>query len=74
MNALACRLLNVLALTLVLLGGAAAQNPATCTQNCPAPYVPNDFWTTAYGQASANVVLSPTNFLACSSSSYALCY
>lgn len=74
MNAPACRLWIVPALLFLALGSAAAQNPATCTQNCPAPYVPNDFWTTQYGPASANIVLSPTNFLACSSSSYALCY
>lgn len=48
--------------------------PATCDENCPAPFVANQFWTTEYGPAAANVVLSPTNFLACSSSNYALCY
>lgn len=53
---------------------AAAQNPTTCTQNCPAPYVPNAFWTTQYGPAAANIVLSPTNFLACPATSYALCF
>lgn len=74
MNVTARRLLEVLALMILTLAVAAAQNPATCTQNCPAPYVPNDFWTTQYGPASANIVLSPTNFLACSSASYALCY
>lgn len=74
MNTTARRLLHALALLWFTLGCALAQNPATCTQDCPAPYVPNDFWTTQYGPASANIVLSPTNFLACSSSSYALCY
>lgn len=48
--------------------------PATCEQDCPAPYVENEFWTTQYGPAAANIVLSPTNFLACTSDSYALCY
>lgn len=48
--------------------------PTTCTQDCPAPYVKNEFWTTEYGTASANVILSTTNFLSCSSSAYALCY
>lgn len=64
----------LLALLGVLSGAAPAQNPATCTQNCPAPYVPNEFWTTQYGPAAANIVLSPTNFLACPSTAYALCY
>lgn len=73
MNTGVHRLLGWLALVL-LAGSAAAQNPATCTQDCPAPYVPNVFWTTEYGPAAANIVLSPTNFLACSSTSYALCY
>jgi hypothetical protein len=68
------RLLKLLALMLLPLGAALAQNPSTCIQNCPAPYVPNEFWTTEYGPAAANIVLSPTNFLACSSTSYALCY
>jgi hypothetical protein len=74
MNAAVRRLLNMLALMLLPLGAASAQNPATCTQNCPAPFVPNEFWTTEYGPAAANIVLSPTNFLACSSTAYALCY
>lgn len=52
----------------------AGPMPETCEQDCPAPYVENDFWTTEYGPAAANIVLSPTNFLACSSSAYALCY
>ena len=68
------RLLTLLAPLLLAFGAASAQNPATCTQNCPAPYVPNAFWTTQYGTAAANIVLSPTNFLACSSTSYALCF
>ncbi len=74
MNAGVRRLLRLCAPILLLCGLASAQDPATCTQNCPAPYVPNAFWTTQYGPAAANVVLSPTNFLACSSASYALCY
>jgi hypothetical protein len=73
MNAVIRRLRDLLAL-LLFLPAAWAQNPATCTQDCPAPYVPNTFWTTQYGPAAANIVLSPTNFLSCSSSSYALCY
>lgn len=48
--------------------------PETCEQDCPAPFVKNEFWTTEYGPAAANIVLSPTNFLTCSSDSYALCY
>jgi hypothetical protein len=52
----------------------AGSMPETCEQDCPAPYVENEFWTTEYGPAAANIVLSPTNFLACSSSAYALCY
>ena len=68
------RLPKLLMLLLLPLGAAMAQNPATCTENCPAPYVPNAFWTTQYGPAAANILLSPTNFLACSSTSYALCY
>jgi hypothetical protein len=52
----------------------AESMPATCEQDCPAPYVVNEFWTTEYGPAAANIVLSPTNFLACTSASYALCY
>ncbi|MES2207194.1 MAG: hypothetical protein V4525_10425 [Pseudomonadota bacterium] len=52
----------------------AETTPATCVQNCPVPFVNNVFWTTQYGPAAANIVLSPTNFLSCSSSSYALCY
>lgn len=52
----------------------AGEVPATCDENCPAPFVVNQFWTTEYGPAAANVVLSPTNFLACPSSDYALCY
>lgn len=52
----------------------AGPMPETCEQDCPAPYVKNEFWTTEYGSAAANIVLSPTNFLACSSSAYALCY
>ncbi len=56
-------------------GVAFAQTmPSTCTQDCPAPYVKNEFWTTEYGTASANIILSTTNFLSCSSSAYALCY
>jgi hypothetical protein len=74
MKAAARRLLTLLALMLLPLGAALAQNPATCTQDCPAPYVPNAFWTTEYGPATANILLSPTNFLSCSSTSYALCY
>lgn len=73
MNTAVRRLLNLLALVLLPFA-AAAQNPSTCTQNCPAPYVPNEFWTTQYGPAPANIVLSATNFLTCSSTSYALCY
>lgn len=53
---------------------SAESMPATCEQDCPAPYVENEFWTTEYGPAAANIVLSPTNFLACTSDSYALCY
>jgi len=62
-------------LLLSLIGAAHAETmPATCEQDCPAPFVNNEFWTTDYGPAAANIVLSPTNFLACSSNSYALCY
>ncbi len=68
------RLLSLFAPMALWLGIAVAQSPATCTQNCPAPYVPNEFWTTEYGPVAANIVLAPTNFLACSSTSYALCY
>lgn len=74
MKAAVRRLLMSLVPIFFLLGAVSAQNPSTCTQNCPAPYVPNAFWTTQYGTASANIVLSPTNFLACSSTSYALCF
>lgn len=65
-----------LVVLLFLLSGAARAEdmPTTCKQDCPAPFVKNEFWTTEYGPAAANIVLSPTNFLACSSSSYALCY
>jgi hypothetical protein len=52
----------------------AQSMPATCEQDCPAPYVKNEFWTTEYGTASANIILTTTNFLSCSSSAYALCY
>ena len=64
------------ALSLVLWAGAltAEEMPATCEQGCPAPFVVNQFWTTEYGPAAANVVLSTHNFLACSSDFYALCY
>jgi len=72
-NALFRCLLKLFALVL-LCGAALAQEPATCTQNCPAPYVPNEFWTTQYGPARANVILAATNFLSCPSSAYALCY
>ncbi|MGZ8158007.1 MAG: hypothetical protein ACXWT1_00895 [Methylobacter sp.] len=66
---------ELLALLCLLSGVAWAEDmPATCTQDCPAPFVKNEFWTTEYGPAAANIVLSPTNFLACSSSGYALCY
>jgi len=49
-------------------------SPYTCDKDCPAPFVKNEFWTTKYGPAAANIVLSKSNFLACSSPSYALCY
>ncbi|UXI70092.1 hypothetical protein [Tahibacter amnicola] len=52
----------------------AGEADGTCTQNCPAPYVPNTFWTTEYGPAAADVVLSPTNFLSCPAGPYALCF
>lgn len=66
---------ELLALLCLLSGVARAEDmPATCKQDCPAPFVKNEFWTTEYGPAAANIVLSPTNFLACSSSGYALCY
>lgn len=68
------RLYKLLVLLLLPLGAAVAQSSATCTENCSAPYVPNEFWTTQYGPAAANIVLSPTNFLTCSSTAYALCY
>lgn len=70
----AVRRLFVSLASMFLCGIAAAQNPATCVQDCPAPYVVNAFWTTQYGPAAANIVLSPTNFLTCPSASYALCY
>lgn len=61
--------------SLLLSAAAQAQDmPATCDKNCPAPFVANAFWTTQYGPAAANVVLSSTNFLACRSKAYALCY
>lgn len=47
---------------------------STCDKDCPAPFVANQFWTTQYGPAAANVIVSKSNFLACTSSSYALCY
>jgi len=47
---------------------------STCDKDCPAPFVANQFWTTEYGPAAANVILSNTNFLVCNSPSYALCY
>jgi len=69
---------NILGLSILLLlmfSVARAENmPEVCTQDCPAPFVKNKFWTTQYGTASANIILSSTNFLACSSKSYALCY
>ncbi|MBL8297393.1 MAG: hypothetical protein JNN30_03495 [Rhodanobacteraceae bacterium] len=67
-------LLKLAVLTMLPSGAAFAQSSTTCDQNCSAPYVPNEFWTTPYGPAAANIVLSPTNFLACTSTAYALCY
>ena len=61
-------------LSLMIGVARAGDMPATCEQDCPAPFVKNEFWTTKYGPAAANIVLSGTNFLACSSGSYALCY
>jgi hypothetical protein len=70
------RLLKQAALLIFLACAAAHAEtpPTTCIQDCPAPFVNNTFWTTEYGPAAANIVLSPTNFLACTASAYALCY
>lgn len=69
------RIFAALALSLALAGLAQAdQVSVTCTENCSAPYVPNEFWTTGYGPAYANVLLQPSNFLSCSATAYALCY
>lgn len=65
---------QVILLLSLLTASHAESLPETCEQDCPAPFVENAFWTTEYGPAAANIVLSPTNFLACSSSAYALCY
>lgn len=70
-----CRVFGQTLLLFFLISAVHAETmPATCVEDCPAPFVNNKFWTTEYGPAEANIVLSPTNFLACSSSSYALCY
>lgn len=52
----------------------AGETPTTCEEDCPAPYVENQFWTSEYGTAAADVLTEPTNFLACTSNDYALCY
>lgn len=69
-----CIVTQVFILLFLVNAAFAESMPATCEQDCPAPFVENKFWTTEYGPASANIVLSPTNFLACASASYALCY
>ncbi|MBL4672321.1 MAG: hypothetical protein JKX81_08660, partial [Arenicella sp.] len=67
--------LSLMVLLICLSGVVWAESmPTTCNEDCPAPYVENQFWTTEYGTASANIILHETNFLACSSSTYALCY
>ncbi|MGR8933525.1 MAG: hypothetical protein ACU837_03955 [Gammaproteobacteria bacterium] len=74
------------ALVFIMAGNPwADETPATCKEQCPAPYAANEFWTTEYGTAPANIVVYTqgsgtnskpitTNFLACYSGSYALCY
>ncbi len=50
-------------------------NPAPCGANCSNhPFEPTDCWTTKYGPAKADVVISPTNLLYCNGDAYALCF
>jgi len=49
--------------------------PPPCGEHCSnQPFVPTDCWTTDYGPAKADVVLSSHNFLFCAGGSYALCF
>lgn len=58
---------------------STASNPcpaaAPCGDDCSnQPFVPNDCWTTPYGPAKADIVISPTNMLYCPEGAYALCF
>ena len=63
-------------------GSSTSCNPAqapggegTCTSDCtPGKFVANEFWTTPYGPAAADVVLANSNFLTCQGNRYALCF
>lgn len=62
--------------------GTRCQTSPTCDTDCSnLPAVPTDCWTTEYGPAKADVVISSgntgirsTNMLACSKAKYALCF
>lgn len=53
-------------------GGARA---TPCHEQCtPGEFVYNDFWTTGFGTAAADVVTGPSNFLACEGNPFAMCF
>ncbi|HEX9944122.1 MAG TPA: hypothetical protein VGG03_19085 [Thermoanaerobaculia bacterium] len=72
------RSLTVLAVSLLISSAVFAAEPslrAADSLRCKElPFVPNVFWTTAYGPARADVVTAKANMLPCSGGAYALCY
>lgn len=67
-----CRTFCIAAVSALLLTSAAAgEESLQCGE---LPFVYNVFWTTEYGPAAADVQSAASNMLACSGSSYALCY
>ena len=53
----------------------AGQGNPGCKEQCePASSVTNEFWTTGYGAARADVVFGGSNFLVCDGNPYAMCF
>ena len=65
----------VLALLSALVFAKDASTSAADALDCDnLPFVYNNFRTTAYGPAGADIMTSQENMLPCSGGSYALCY